>query len=63
MATDRGGWAPDWSASYSYGLREVQAQTRMDEPGPGSHIGGPKLHLITQVYLVLIHSDFHRLIR
>ena len=37
MATDRGAWAPGWSASHSrsYGEREAQAQARMDKPGPG----------------------------
>ncbi len=37
MAQDRRDWAPDWteSHSYRYGLREIQAQACLDQPGPG----------------------------
>jgi hypothetical protein len=37
MAEDRWGWAPGWTEirNCSYGLKEAQAEARLDQSGPG----------------------------
>lgn len=37
MALDRCAWTPGWTEDHSrsYGLKEAQAQSHMDKPGPG----------------------------